>query len=351
MHYWDINTMNHIRKGYYSAVYFNRTKKILQNEEDNTPVTMQIFQRNDAILCGVDEVTELLKAGSGYWERDTWITCWKKLRVISLCDGDTVTSKEPVMHISGPYMYFAHLESLYLGIFARRTLVATNTRRVVEAAAGKPVICFADRFDHFLNQEGDGYAAHLGGATGVCTPAQASWWDGTPSGTIPHALIAVNDGNTIDAALQFANNFPDVPLIILVDYTNDCVGIALSVAKRLKKRLWAVRIDTSLDVVDASLKNVSRSASGVTPMLVQNVRNALDQGGFSWVKIVVSGGFNPDKIRLFERMKIPVDIYGVGSALLKGGNDFTADIVKVRGIHQAKSGRSYRTNKRFHQIL
>ncbi len=351
MKYWDANTIDRIRKGYYSAAYFNRTKEILEKENEGTSVTMQIFQRNDdAVLCGVDEVIALLKAGSGYWKGDKWTTRWKKLRVTSLCDGDTIKSKESVMHISGPYVYFAHLESLYLGILARRTMVATNTRRVVEAASGKPVICFSDRFDHFLNQEGDGYAAHLGGAMGVCTPAHASRWNGAPSGTIPHALIAVNGGNTVEAALQFAKNFPDIPLISLVDYANDCVGTALSVAKALKRRLWAVRLDTSSDVVDASITSRSPSVRGVTPELVQNVRKVLNENGFSRVKIVVSGGFNPDKIRHFERSNVPTDVYGVGSALLKGGNDFTADIVMVNGAHEAKLGRSYRTNSRFRQI-
>ena len=344
MDYWNLETIDRIRKGYYSAVYFNRTREILLKERSTISVTMQIFQKNDnAVLCGMGEVIELLKLATGYWKGSLWRSCWKQIAIEAHKDGDVVGTKEPVMHISGPYQYFAHLESLYLGILARRTLVATNTKRAVEAAMGKPVIFFADRFDYFLNQEGDGYAAHVGGAAGGCTQAQASRWQGLLSGTIPHALIAVNGGDTVKAARQFTKHFPDVPLIVLVDYKNDCVGMSLAVAKALEDRLWGVRLDTSEDMVDVSLKAIKDShVHGVTPELVTRVRTALAAEGYSTVKIVVSGGFTPEKIRLFERQKIPVDIYGVGSSLLKGGNDFTADIVQVNGKPEGKVGRTYR---------
>ena len=36
---------------------------------------------------------------------------------------------------------------------------------------------------------------------------------------------------------------------------------------------------------------------------------------------------------------MPVDAYGVGSSLLRGQNDFTADVVRVDGRPVAKVGR------------
>ena len=352
MNYWDNQIVKQIRQGYYSAVYFNRAKEILLSEGNTAVVTMQVFQRNEgSTLCGMNEVAELFHKATGYWEGKQWINKGKMLHIEALKDGDRVGAKEPVMHITGPYVYFAHLESLYLGILARRTLVATNTQRVVEAAAGKPVIFFADRFDYFLNQEGDGYAAHVGGASGVCTKAHTLWWQGTPAGTIPHAFIAVNDGDTVKAASQFANHFPKVPLIILVDYANDCVRTSIEVARALKGKLWGVRLDTSNDVVDVSASQDKDTRSGVTPQLVEHVREALDTEGFNKVKLVVSGGFTAEKVHLFENNHAPVDMYGVGSALLKGGNDFTADVVMVDGKKQAKVGRTFIKNNRFHLVV
>ncbi|MEK7543690.1 MAG: quinolinate phosphoribosyl transferase [Patescibacteria group bacterium] len=346
MMYWDKTTIERIRRGYYTAAYFNRTKYILEQEHDETIVTMQIFQRNEnSVLCGVDEMVELLRIGTGTWRGNRWMGKRQTLKVTALSDGDIVQSKEPVMHITGPYVYFAHLESLYLGIFARRTMVATNTRRVVEAAKGKPVFFFADRFDDFSNQEGDGYAARIGGAAGVCTQAHASRWNGIPVGTIPHALIAVGGGDTTKATQRFANHIKDVNVVALVDFDNDCVGTALAVARALGKKLWGVRIDTAENITD-----VSASSPGVNPTLVMRVRQTLNDAGFTHVKILVSGGFTEKKVRMFEREKTPVDGYGVGSALVHGSNDFTADVVKVNGKQQAKAGRMYMANRRMKGI-
>lgn len=343
-----------IRDGYYSAVYFKRTKYILEKESNLASVTMQIFQRQDgSLLCGINEVIELLRVGVGSWKNNKWISQRRKFQVYTLQDGDIVVGGEPVMHIIGPYVYFAHLESLSLGILARRTMVATNTLDVVEAARGKPVFFFADRFDDFRNQEGDGYAAYVGGVTGVCTPAHANRWNSVPVGTIPHALIAVNGGDTVTTVNLFAKHIPNVNVIALVDFDNDCVGTSLAVALALGKKLWGVRLDTASDIIDFSLtkiKSENREVYGVNPMLVKLVRKALNTAGFNHVKILVSGGFNVKKISMFEKEKTPVDGYGVGSALIHGSNDFTADIVEVEGKPIAKVGRTYKPNRRFQTI-
>src|ERR1035437_9189520 len=199
--YWDEPTVNKIRKGYYYASYFNKTKEILLREKNLKIVTMQIFQKNEkAVLCGVNQVLELLKVGTGYFKNGKWVSKWNTLTIKTLKDGDVLKSKQPVMHIIGPYVYFAQLESLYLGILARQTRIATNAKNIVKAANKKPVLFFADRFDYFLNQELDGYAANLGGVKNICTSAHGDWFKAEPIGTIPHSLIAVSNGNTVEAA-------------------------------------------------------------------------------------------------------------------------------------------------------
>jgi nicotinate phosphoribosyltransferase len=86
--------------------------------------------------------------------------------------------------------------------------------------------------------------------------------------------------------------------------------------------------------------------AGVNERLVRNVRDALDADGFERVKIVVSGGFDVEKIREFESRGVPVDSYGVGSSLIRGSNDFTADIVLTDGRPSAKAGRRFRPSER-----
>ena len=202
-------------------------------------------------------------------------------------------------------------------------------------------------------QTGDGWAAHVAGAIGVSTDAQASWWGSEGDGTLPHALIAAYGGDTVRATEALVRHISDdVNIISLVDFENDCVQTSLTVARALQERLWGVRLDTAADLVDQSLQGEMGDFDprGVNPRLVENVRDALDREGFRHVKIVVSGGFDADKIRRFKEAGVPVDSYGVGSALVRGSYDFTADIVLVEGSPSAKTGRWHRPNPRMDTV-
>jgi nicotinate phosphoribosyltransferase len=334
-----------MRAGYYSDKYFVRSRDILLAEGYRPRVTMQVFGKSWAFLGGIDEAIAILKACA---------VEWSELKVWALYDGDEVQPWETVLLIEGPYDAFAHLETLYLGVLSRRTRVGTNTRRVVEAAAPKEVLFFPARHDHWLVQTGDGYAAHVAGAIGVSTDAQASWWGSEGVGTVPHALIAAYGGDTVAATRKFADHLgPGVRLISLVDFHNDCVRTSLEVAEGLGDRLYGVRLDTSEMLVDRSLWQEMGQfrPTGVNPQLVWNVRRALDEGGHRKVKIFVSGGFTAEKIRDFERAGVPVDGYGVGSSLFEGRYDFTADIVLLEGKPAAKIGRSYRPNPRMEEVV
>ena len=415
-----------IRAGYKSDIYFARTKLILEQDLRRDRVTMQVFQKHpNAVIVGTDHTLAILQAGtgryrdrkrsdalfaryldaerrayahwaglpaSGGWDAylplarevfelshelaTLWEPGWYELRVRSLFDGETAERGEPVMHIEGEYATFAHLETLYLGALAEGSRVATNTRDVVAAANGKPVMMFGARHQAHEAQAGAGYAAYVGGAIGVSTDEQGEWWGATGLGTVPHALIAVYGGDTTIATLKFdeyvnrateaighltapGTSEGHVNLTSLVDFENDVVNTSLGVAHALGQRLWGVRVDTSESLIDkAIVREVERNGGvagedirGVTPRLIQVLRDALDAAGYGHVRIVASGGFDAEKIARFERLGVPVDVYGVGSALVHGsGFDHTADIVRLDGRDLAKVGRGYRDNPRLHDV-
>jgi nicotinate phosphoribosyltransferase len=343
-----------IRNGYYSDQYFNLTRELLIAEGRRPRVLMQVFQKEQSLLGGVDEAVAVLKECSGRRLADGgWEEGWEALEVHALYEGDEIAPFETVMTIEGDYSLFAHLETVYLGCMARRTLVMRNVASVVRAAAGKPILFFPARHDHWLVQTGDGWAAHVAGAIGVSTDAQASWWGGRGVGTVPHSLIAAYGGDTVAAAVAFADRYHgDMNITVLVDFENDSVRTALAVAEALGDRLWGVRLDTSERIVDRALQDEPNQEAhrGVTPLLAQRVRRGLDAAGYRHVRIVVSGGFNPAKITAFEAAGAPVDAYGVGSSLLRGANDFTADVVRVDGRAVAKAGRSERPNPRLSRV-
>ncbi|HZD02879.1 MAG TPA: quinolinate phosphoribosyl transferase [Actinomycetes bacterium] len=386
-----------LRAGYRAAVYFDRSRRILAAEGANTEVTIQVYQRQDGVVaCGIDEALAMVALGAGEptdqvaadrafadylnarnqarrsrlesgadylkavraqveaevaFDR-LWRPADGEVRVRALRDGNRVSAWEPVVEITGPYRLVAHLESVYLGVLARRSLVASNVSRVVAAAGGKPVLFFADRFDHWATQGGDGYAAFVGGAQGVATDAQAAWWGERGLGTIPHALIATFGGGTVAATAAFARHIADVPLIALVDFENDSVRTSLACAHAFGERLWGVRLDTSNLMVDRSLWEEMGDfvPTGVNPRLVWKVREALDAEGFGHIRVIVSGGFNAERIAGFEAARVPVDSYAVGSSLLKGECDYTADVVLREGRPCAKTGRRHRPSDRLEEV-
>jgi nicotinate phosphoribosyltransferase len=357
-----------IRAGWLSDRYFVRTANTLRHAGRDPVVTMQVFAKRRGVLAGVYEAVRLLQTqlAPGY--------DFAELQIDTLLEGDTINQGgdedwEPVMHVTGRYGGFAHLETPLLGVLARRSLVASNTRTVVDAARGKPIIFMAPRHDDWRVQTPDGYAAQVGGAASVSSDAAGAWWGARGVGTMPHAMIAAFNGDTVAATLAFARYLrdeePDVQVMSLVDYDNDAVETSLAVARAVRAEfgdgvLTGVRVDTSERLIDQSLIGDPQvwgraKLTGVNAYLVRKMRAALDAEGFHYVGIVVSGGFTPDKIRHFEKEGVPTTAYGVGSSLLghsRGDTglltdfDFTADLVRVDGREEGKVGRTYRDNPR-----
>jgi nicotinate phosphoribosyltransferase len=338
-----------MRAGWYTDAYFDHARATLLADGRHPRVVVQVFQKHHAWLGGMDEAIAILRLCAH--DPD-------ELTISALYDGDAVEPWETVLTIEGDYTTFAHLETVYLGTLARRTLITTNVVHVLEAANGKPIIFMPARFDHHRVQAGDGYAAYVAGQItgfeiGVTSDEQASWWGGRGIGTVPHSLIAAYGGDTVLAARKFAEWAPpEMSVTVLVDFENDSVRTALAVAEALGERLWGVRLDTSETLVDRSLweEMSDFKPTGVNERLVGKVRDALDANGFGHVRIVASGGFTVDKIRLFEESGVPVDAYGVGSSLIRGANDFTADVVMTDGQSSGKFGRRLRENPRLELV-
>ncbi|MCP3741114.1 nicotinate phosphoribosyltransferase [Rossellomorea sp. BNER] len=339
-----------VKEGWFSAVYFLKTREIVKKYKPQSKITMQFFQKNHGVLCGTDEAIALLH---------TFADNPEQLEIHSLKDGDEIHPFETVLTISGRYQDFGYLEGMIDGILARRTSVATNVYRVMKAAAlsgtQKPVIFMGDRDDHFTQQSGDGYAAFIGGSTAQATNAMNEWWGKQGMGTMPHALIQLFNGDIVEATQAYKETFPNDELIALADYNNDVITDSLKVARVFGDELKGVRIDTSRTMIDKYfLRNQHLLGTfdprGVNAELVHALRNELDSEGFQHVKIVVTGGFNEERITQFESNDVPVDVYGVGSSLLKINMGFTGDNVILDGKHQAKAGRKLRWNPRLEKV-
>ncbi|MEM7348170.1 MAG: nicotinate phosphoribosyltransferase, partial [Chloroflexota bacterium] len=368
-------------------------------------VEMQFFTRRKpkTLIAGVDKALAMLRHCTGYFDdTDAFVETSQHLRVEAVQDGMLVPYNgdtrqvRPVIRVRGRYRDFALLETPMLGALTRTSRIATNVYNTLEAARGKPVLFFPARFDAHEVQAADGYAYdiavrrfnydyHQHVDSFVSTDAQGDWWGGFGGGTVAHAAIASFFGDTVEAMLAFAAvRPPQIPRIALVDFNNDCVDTSLAVLKAMFERyqsacdngqpevakqykLFGVRLDTSSNMRDISVPPLGEKKldNGVNPRLCWTVRQAVDNAWQSWelspeweekakaycegVKIAVSGGFGPQKIKWFEELDVPVDIYGVGSSLMSNDDalgtntDFTADVVRVKingdWVDMAKVGR------------
>lgn len=310
-----------ILSGDSADVYFARAESILRTEGLDPLVTMEVFTRQDAVLCGIDEAKNLL--GHVLADADPVET-----RIEALSDGDPVGPKEVVLRIRARYRAFGLYETAMLGMLAQSTGWATAARQCVEVAAPDPVISFGARHVHPDITDVLDYAAIVGGCVGASTPAGARLAGLNPTGTMPHSLVLIF-GDTVEAALAFDRDLgPEVPRIVLVDTFRDEAEEALRVAKALGDRLYGIRLDTPAE------------RGRVTADLVHEVRARLDQEGYQHVRITVSGGLTPDRIRYFKEAGAPVDSFAVGS-YISGATpiDFTGDIKEIDGRPIAKRGR------------
>ncbi|MEO6349736.1 MAG: nicotinate phosphoribosyltransferase [Candidatus Limnocylindrales bacterium] len=310
-----------ILSGDSADVYFVRAEQILAAENLDPVVGMEVFARRDAVLCGIDEVKVLLS----HVLRDADPA---ETLVEALSDGDRIEPKEVVLRIRARYRSFGLYETAILGILAQSTGWATAARECVDAAAPEPVISFGARHVHPEITDTLDYAAIIGGCVGASTPAGARLAGLSPTGTMPHSMVLIF-GDTVRAAEAFDRHMPpDVPRIILVDTFKDEAEEALRVAHALGDRLYGIRLDTPSE------------RGRVTPELVREVRARLDMAGFGHVRIIVSGGFNPERMLFFKAAAAPVDSYAVGS-YISGARpiDFTGDLKEIDGRPIAKRGR------------
>lgn len=230
------------------------------------------------------------------------------------------------MRIIGKYSDFGIYETALLGMLASSSAWATAARDIREAAGDKTFISFGARHLHPAVAPVMERAAIVGGADGASCILGAKLMGLAPKGTCPHAVFLVA-GDTVSVAKKYDELMPSTESrTILVDTFKDEAEEALNVARALGNRLQGIRLDTPGE------------RGGVTAGLVREVRARLDQEGFDHVKIFVSGGLSPDRVKLLA--EAGADSFGVGSYISAAKPiDMTMDIKEIGDRAIAKRGR------------
>ena len=354
--------------------YFHHTRQIVEARGD-CEVEYAVFMRRPVTYAGRLAVDWL-----GAMARDRGI----KVKIEQPHpEGAWVGAGETLCYLRGPFAGLVDLETIFLQRLGASCVAAYNAYGM---CVELPKVAFlAMDARHCAGSdmaELMAYGAAVGsskarkkagakGFTASSTDATARFFGQKKgAGTMPHALVGYA-GSTLEAAKMFHATVPDAPLTVLVDYFGREISDALEVAAHFhelaKKGGLALRLDThggrfvegldtaeSYAVLDRHVPVATRGyrtdgelkhlmGSGVSAAAVWYLRESLDARGFKKVRIVASGGFGPDKCRVFSFAKAPVDMIGTGSYLPQIWSETyaTADIISYGGTPRVKSGREF----------
>ena len=311
--------------------YLHWTKEVLRLESLNPKVVMEFSVKNDGVLCGIEEAVSLLTNVLPKIDQDSAAnvdSISEDVQVWALSEGDEIVAGEPVLRVIARYSSFGLYETSLCGMISSATGWATAAYECVVAARENTVISYAARYVHPNTAHIIDYASVVGGCSSASTLIGSKQIARNPIGNMPHALPLIF-GDTVLAVQAFDKHIPiDVQRIALVDTFKDEPEEGLNVAQALRERLRGVRLDTPAE------------RGGVTPTLVREVRQRLDEMNFLHVEIYISGGLTPDKIKNFEETNSPVNGYFVGDYISSAKpNNVTANIREIDNNPVAKRGR------------
>lgn len=312
-----IASLEDIRAGRVTDVYFERTRRILEAKGIEKRVRAEFVAKSLphdwpwAVLAGVEECVTVLEGCA--------------VNVRSMEEGTVFRPFQPVLEIEGPYLEFGVLETAILGLLCEASGVATRAARCKRLAGDRLVLSFGARRMHPTLAPMIERAAFIGGCDGVSVLVAAQLVREDPTGTMPHALIILL-GSTVEAARAFDEVIsPDVPRVVLIDTFRDEKFEALAVAEALGERVQGLRLDTP------------NSRRGDFAEILQEVRWELEVRGYGHIRLYVSGGIGEREI---AKLAPYVEGFGVGTCISNAPVvDFAMDITEVEGQPFAKRGK------------
>jgi len=362
----------------YTDKYFLRTKETVGRHGDKQ-VTYAVFMRRPVRFAGrlaIEWLQAMARARGVSFEIEA---CFE--------EGAEAGAGEPLLYVTGSFVDLVDLETLMLQKIGPSCVAAMNAFEMCAAVPYASFLAFDAR--HCAGTEMAelmAYAASVGskiaqrdvgakGFIGNATDATAHYFGQAAGlGTMPHALIGYA-GSTVRAAEMFHDTYPDVPLVVLVDFFGREIEDALAVCRRFPELAasgeMSLRLDThggrfvqgldpqkSYAVLERhapeGLRQYRREdelkwlvGTGVSAAAVYHIRETLDKAGFNKVKIVVSSGFNAAKCRVMGSVSAPIDVVGTGSFLPDNWSETyaTADIVDYDGEQRVKIGREFLLKK------
>ncbi len=271
--------------------------------------------RSFLLACGLDDALGFLErlsfdrgaldhlAGLGSFSADFlgWLA---RVRftgdVYAVPEGTPVFAGEPLLQVVAPLAEAQLVETFVINQIHLQTVLASKAARIVEAAAGRPIVDFSLRRSHGVDAGlKSARAFHVAGVAATSNVLAGRTYGLPVAGTMGHSYVQAHEDE--DAAFRaFLRLYPDG--VVLVDTYDTLAGVRrlVALARELGERfrVTAIRLDSG------DLEALSRAA-----------RRELDDAGLRAVEILASGGLDERSIAALAQSGAPIDGFGVGTHL------------------------------------
>ena len=220
-------------------------------------------------------------------------------------EGTVMYPNEPIITVIAPLIDAQLIETALLLQVNHQSLIATKTRRIVNAANGRAISDFGARRAHNMDAAVYGArAAYIGGAVSTATVLAGKMFGIPVSGTMAHSWVMFYK-DEYDAFKRYAELYPDNTVLLVDTYdviesgVPNAIKVAKEVLEPMGKQLKGIRID-----------------SGDLAYLSKKARKMLDAAGLEDCSIIISNSLDEFTITSLINQGAKVDSMGVGERLI-----------------------------------
>ena len=213
-------------------------------------------------------------------------------------EGTPVFAGEPILEVIAAIPEAQFVETYLLNQVTFQTIIASKGARVVQAAAGRPVIDFGARRTHGTDAAlKAARALYMAGLASTSLVLAGQRYGIPVTGTMAHSYIEAHE-REMDAFRAFMARYPETVLLVDTYDTEDGVRNVIRLAQEMGEgfRARGVRLD-----------------SGDLTQLAFTTRRMLDEAGLQRLGVVASGGLDEYRIDRMLRAGAPVSVFAVGT--------------------------------------